>query len=639
MSGLQTPMSLAAQAAADAQAAAQAAAATQAAAAAQAAAQAPAPATISATDFMQFLQAYKAPTKLTTIDQPRAGGVNTTGAWTGSGSGQLGTEPFSGYCMRSFQADPIKNHQAMAPIEERCRRGLSSATTDPLFSMAGEPDADKTVLSIKAFEKLVMYCGMDSVFYIVLDDGSKVNMLKEPGLVTKTMVDTWCEDVLSKGVHRNPTLGIRYPPCPFDKTNMSWSGDALLNSCTVALRTDLETRVAIQDRTGPNLLCEILLSLYRPSHSKIRSLRAQLEALSIRDFPGENVTQFVLKATSILTEITMNCMQHDQVPDIVAVALTGLLHSSDPYFRGKVRDVRSKSDRDNHLTRSTAAPAPASKLHDVTQILTDFDELYRTLVQQNDYAPAAQPVLPKGVQGLVGEVKELKEQLGKLQQDRNSKSSGGSKPAGSSGVCRICGGEDHWANTCPNKGATPSGSAPTGGTRAAAKHGLDDATNLQVIALIKEKEKTLPTRFAIATLYEADSKVTEQYDISLNGKVIAKYCLHCGRYTKGKTAHSSAEHTGRLFNPRPGGAAPSPAPAPGAAATIASFPIGAPEPPVSAAVAASIQGLDLSSVPVVDTDQFLCQPANYDTPVMFLNSILDDTGDIFDSLQLKDGGR
>jgi hypothetical protein len=244
MSGLQTPLSLAAQAAADAQAAAQAAAATQAAAAAQAAAT-----TISTADFMKFLQAYKAPTKLATIEQPRAGGINATGAWTGSGSGQLGAEPFSGYCMHAFQADPIKNHQAMAPIEERCRRGLSSATTDPLFSMAGEPDADKTVLSIKAFEKLVMYCGMDSVFYIVMDDGSRVNMLKEPGLVTKTMVDDWCEDILSKGVHKNPTIGGHHSPCPFDKTNMSWSGDSLLNSCTVALRTDLETRVAIKDRT------------------------------------------------------------------------------------------------------------------------------------------------------------------------------------------------------------------------------------------------------------------------------------------------------------------------------------------------------------------------------------------------------
>jgi hypothetical protein len=126
-----------------------------------------------------------APTEQATIGQPRAGGVNDTGAWTGSGSGQPVTEPLSGYCMRAFQADPIKNHQAMAPIEERCRSGLSSVTTDPLFSiLADEPDAYKTVLFIKAFEKLVIYYGMDSVFYIVLDDGSKVNMLREPGLVT-----------------------------------------------------------------------------------------------------------------------------------------------------------------------------------------------------------------------------------------------------------------------------------------------------------------------------------------------------------------------------------------------------------------------------------------------------------------------
>jgi hypothetical protein len=147
----------------------------------------------------------------------------------------------------------------------------------------------------------------------------------------------------------------------------------------------------------------------------------------------------------------------------------------------------------------------------------------------------------------------------------------------SSGACHICGSKDHWANTCPNKGATPFGGAPAGGPRGVAKHGLDDATNLKVIALIKEQEKVLlPTCLSIAALYEVDSKATDKYDISLDGKVIAKYCLHCGRYTKGKTAHSSAEHTGRLFTPRPGGAAPSPAPAPSAAAVIASFPIGAP---------------------------------------------------------------
>jgi hypothetical protein len=302
------------------------------------------------------------------------------------------------------------------------------------------------------------------------------------------MVDTWCEDVLSKGVHRDPSIGGRHTLCPYDKTNMSWSGDALLNSCTVALRTDLETRVAIKDRNGPSLLYEILLYLYRPSHSKIRSLRAQLESLSIQ----------------------------------------------------------------------------------VTQILTDFDELYQTPLHQIDHAPAAPAQLVLRVQpfplaaqpgvqvqAFVEAVDGIKEQLGKLQQDCHSKPSSGSKPAGSSGACRICGGKDHWANTCPNKGATPSGGPPAGGTCAVAKHGLNDATNLKVIALIKEQKKTLPTRLAIAALYEANSKATDKYDISLNGKVFAKYCLHCGRYTKGTTAHSSAEHSGRTFTPRPCGPAPS----------------------------------------------------------------------------------
>jgi hypothetical protein len=47
----------------------------------------------------------------------------------------------------------------------------------------------------------------------------------------------------------------------------------------------------------------------------------------------------------------------------------------------------------------------------------------------------------------------------------------------------------------------------------------------------------------------------------------------------------------------------------------------------------------MSSVPVVDTHQFLCQLASYDTPVMLLSSILEDTVDIVHCLQLKDGGR
>jgi hypothetical protein len=171
---------------------------------------------------------------------------------------------------------------------------------------------------------------------------------------------------------------------------------------------------------------------------------------------------------------------------------------------------------------------------------------------------------------------------------------------------------------------------------------LDPDTHLKIITLIREKSATLPTRAAIAALYQANSNATDKFDVTMDGKVVAKYCLHCGRYTKGKTVHSSAEHKGKTYNPRPGGTpAPAPAPAPAAAGAVASFPrpnvLQPPSAPV-ATVASFPDGFDLSSVPVVDTDSFLCQPADYDTPVMLM-SILEDTDDLFDFLYLNDGGR
>ena len=638
-----TPQEAAAQIAA--QAAAQEAAARVAAqAAAQMAAQAAVAAveanTISGADFARFLQSYRAPPKLVTLAQPRVGGVNTTGAWTGPGSGRLGLDPQSGYCMRQFQADPIKNHQAMNPIEEKCRRGLSSST-DPLFSLAGEPDADKIIYAIRAFEKHVVYTGMDAVFDIVpRNGGTVVRMLQEPGLIDTKMIEEWIEDLLAYGVN-----GKR--PCTYDKTNLAWSGEAILNSCTDALRLDLETTVPLADQNGPTLLCKILLMLYRPSHSKVRELRAQLEALSLRSIPGENVTILVQQANAIIRELKMNFMQPDQVPDLIAVALTGFVTGSDSFFRDKVRHIRLISDRNDRISHSpTGTP---KKLADITEILAELEETYRSMVQQNDYAPAASAVLPKGVHALVGEVKDMKEQLAKLQQDRNSKSSGGSK-SGSGGACHICGSKDHWANSCPQKGTAGGSSGGSSSSPTQPRHGLDPETNLKITALIKAKEATMPTRLAIAAMYEVDSKATAQFDITLDGSVVAKYCLHCGRFTKGKTAHSSADHTGKKFTPRPGGAAaPSPAPAPPPAAAGCSaltFPMAPPAPVPSDAVAmaastpvapATAGGFDLSDVPIVDTASFLCQAADYETPPSaMLSSIVAETGGLFDFIHLNE---
>ena len=220
--------------------------------------------TISSDDFARFLQAYRPPSRHTAPAIPRVGGVSATGAWTGAGSGGLGKYPYSGFCMRAFLADPIKNHQAMTPIEEKCRSGLKSSS-EPLFSLAGEPDADKIVLSIRAFEKHCSYTGMDSVFAIVLTDGTVVSMLTEPGLIDTGMVSTWTVDLLVDGVH-STTGSTKYrsrdPVCDYDRTNLTWSGEALLNSCSSALRLELETTVSIALRNGPVLMCELMLRLY-----------------------------------------------------------------------------------------------------------------------------------------------------------------------------------------------------------------------------------------------------------------------------------------------------------------------------------------------------------------------------------------
>ncbi|CAB9499472.1 hypothetical protein SEMRO_62_G035250.1 [Seminavis robusta] len=79
-----------------------------------------------------------------TLEKPRVGGLNATGAWTGHGVGGEGTSPMSAQCMRDFKTDVIKNHQALSPIELKCKEGLSGSP-DLLFSLPGEPNADKAV--------------------------------------------------------------------------------------------------------------------------------------------------------------------------------------------------------------------------------------------------------------------------------------------------------------------------------------------------------------------------------------------------------------------------------------------------------------------------------------------------------------
>ena len=69
------------------------------------------------------------------------------------------------------------------------------------------------------------------------------------------------------------------------------------------------------------------------------------------------------------------------------------------------------------------------------------------------------------------------------------------------------------------------------------------------------KAYTLPER---GTIPDSAEHILKGQD----GTVLAKYCRHCGRFTRGTSAHYTSEHKGRYKFPFSGPAAAPPAPAP-----------------------------------------------------------------------------
>ena len=229
--------------------------------------------TIKVDDVMALYKAMQSKAASAQLKEPRVGGISKLGVWVGKGAGAQGKLPRSALCMREFKADPIKNHQAMFPIEDKCQRGLRDSP-DKYFCLQHESNADKIVEVLYDFREQMIHCGMESVFQIVKSDHGIVNMLESPGMVDDKMIKTWFQDLLVDGVHGKDIndASIRLDVCKYDETNLSWSGQAVLNSCSDALRQDLKLKVTPSKHTGPQLMMALLNKFYRPSQAKIRKL-------------------------------------------------------------------------------------------------------------------------------------------------------------------------------------------------------------------------------------------------------------------------------------------------------------------------------------------------------------------------------
>jgi len=236
-----------------------------------------------------------------------------------------------------------------------------------------------------------------------------------------------------------------------------------------------------------------------------------------------------------------------------------------------------------------------SKTYEATEALMDIDELYRVLVNQDDYSPARES-RSRALQGAASP-------SATLVQNRAATGSGASGCR-----CWECNSADHVRSDCPqlqagtattasSSQASTSGSSGTGRTNRV-YHGLDEATSLKVSEMAHEKLLTMPSR--------ANIPDSAQHTVAIDGAVRAKHCQHCGRFVKGASAHFTKDHTGtrNLFQCA-GASSSTPAEtAPSAPATATASLAGV-------TVDRSVPEAALNA-PVIDAHDYMCKDVDYD---------------------------
>jgi hypothetical protein len=124
------------------------------------------------------------------------------------------------------------------------------------------------------------------------------------------------------------------PVCPYDRTNLEWSYDAVLNSCSDALVLDLKRNLKVDQATGPAILFAIFQICYRQAKSKVESVLKKIEKLNLCEFPGQNVTSYKQKLDELLSE--MNLPMDEEVLGLRNKALKGLSQCTFDFFHNRV---------------------------------------------------------------------------------------------------------------------------------------------------------------------------------------------------------------------------------------------------------------------------------------------------------------
>ena len=194
--------------------------------------------------------------------------------------------------------------------------------------------------------------------------------------------------------------------------------------------------------------------------------------------------------------------------------------------------------------------------------LAEAQLTYLTLLQQDNYPPGKQPIKEdKRLLALQAQVKTLNDKVGSLARSPDATSTTGNDSNK---------GSKNKTPFVPYKDRDPNGIAP---------NGLTNAVCVQAKTAIIERFKNMPKDLSTVP-------TTAEHSISVDGKVVGKWCTTCLRFVLGKHMHFTQDHQGPAPHFKPSknnshsGQASAPAPASASPAPAAGLLASVPAPPV-----------------------------------------------------------
>ena len=483
------------------------------------------------------------PPKVPVLKDPRVGGQDDEGVWTGYGQQGEGLEPNSLECYRAFKFAKDKALLMRRNTEEKIKQGLSD--TNFHFTMPLEDGKNCTSLidKLKKWEHYAHGFGLEAVFHIIARDGRTINMFREPGKLTEAIVKTWCED-LAKGVVTGFKLDgtpNRSDPCSYDKTINTLTAEALKNSSSVKMQGEIDRHAKGTLSVGPYVLWVIINTGEASSSSVIRDLCDKLQSIEVKQIPGENLKEYAVQAQNIVDDIRSKCLK-DEPDDLTQLCLHGLTECSDEGIRSLTRDLINKAD----AVGSTLTPEAALKNitsaydlaikrklyapHKAQATSSGFTASTNVPAPAPTAAPVGTPLDPHMVAAMAAAMTAALERTSSTYQGRprgQGRSNGNGRPARDSN------------SASGGNSSSSGGNGTSGSTGQPNQRGLSVEESRRINRLIGDYQ--LPAYNSIS-----DTDKIEVKDPDRNNEVVGQCCKICRRIIKkGPSMHWTGTHQRR----------------------------------------------------------------------------------------------